>query len=190
MIRGLIRLFLLAYFLMPIISIALVVLTFVQIRNDVTPVIDSANTAITTATTTLEREVRNLGRNFAPLVRTVNGIRSALQKVVNFLRDVVYALIDAVNGLNLACSIGGTACIPKSLNVTLPTLIDFSFIDNISSSLTNITTQVNGVFTTVGTAVSGYISMIVLALVVIVGWLVLTYILFFVMLYKGLWKST
>ena len=190
MIRIVLRLFLLAYFVMPIVSGSLVVLTLAQIRNDVTPIVETARTTISDATSALGNELRNLGSNFAPLVNAVNAIRGALQTVINFLRDIVYTLIDVVNGMNLACSIGGAACIPKSLNVTLPTIIDLSFMDRISANITSVTDELNTVVTTTTSAIASYTSMIALAVLVFVAWMLLTYLLFIVFLYTGLWGRT
>ncbi|MBZ0293620.1 MAG: hypothetical protein K8L99_13720 [Anaerolineae bacterium] len=190
MLRRLLRLFLLAYFLMPAAAGFLVILTFVQIRNDVTPIYESASATISNAANTLNTELSNLGANFAPLASAVNAIRTALQAVLNFLRDTVYTLIDVVNGLNLACSIGGAACIPKSINITLPSLIDLSFINDISNSINQITTQVNQVVSTTTNAISTYTVILVLAVLVFVAWILLTYVLFVIFLYNGLWRST
>ncbi len=189
MLRTILRLFLLAYFVMPLAAGFLVIRTFVQIRDDLTPIYESAGATISAATTTVNNELRNLGRNFAPLADAINGIRNALQVVVNFLRDTVYTLIDVVNGLNLACSIGGAACIPKSINVTLPTLIDLSFINEISAGITDITTEFNHIITTTTTTIGAYTTMLALAVIVFVAWLLLTYLLFFVFLYTGLWRA-
>lgn len=188
MLRTVFRLFLVGYFLMPIVAIGLFVMTFVQIQNDVTPIYRSASTVITNATSVLDQQVQNLGKSLAPLARTVNGIRSALQSVINFLRDTLYTLIDVVNGLNLACSVGNTACIPKALKVTLPTLVDLSFVDTISHNISNITTQINTVVSATTTAINTYVTLLVMGVGVLVIWVVLTYILFFVTLYFGLWK--
>ena len=188
MLRTVLRLFLLAYFVMPLVAGVLVVLTFVQVRDDVTPIYEAASASISRATTALDAELQSLGDHFAPLANAVNAIGRALQTVVNFLRNTVYALIDVVNKLNVACSVGGRACIPKSLNVTLPTLIDLSFVDNISNNITDITTQFNNVITTTTTTISNYATMLALAVIVFVGWMLLTYVLFVVFLYAGLWK--
>lgn len=189
MIWTILRLFLLAYFVMPLVAGFLVIRTFVQIRDDLTPIYESASASISAATTTVNNELRNLGNNFAPLADAVNGIRNALQVVVNFLRDTVYTLIDVVNGINLACSIGGAACIPKSINVTLPTLIDLSFINEISAGITDISTQFNSIITTTTTTIGAYTTMLALAVIVFVAWVLLTYLLFFVSLYTGLWRA-
>jgi hypothetical protein len=190
MLRPIFRLLLLAYFVMPLLSVFLVVLTLVQIRNDVTPVFEAANAAISSASAALENEVRNLGNSFAPLISAVNALRAGLQAVVNFIRDTVYTLIDVVNSINVACSIGRTACIPKSFNITLPTLIDLSFINNISRNITAITTQVNTVITTTTTTITSYAAMLTLAVMLFVAWMLLTYVLFIVFLYSGLWRRT
>jgi hypothetical protein len=190
MLRLILRLFLLAYFVMPVVAGFLVVGTFVQVRNDIAPIFESASATISTATTALENELRNLGNNFRPLVNAVNAIRRALQTIVNFLRDTVYTLIDVVNGINVACSIGRTACIPKSINVTLPTLIDLTFINNISASITDISNEVNTVITTTTTTIGSYVSMLTLAVIMFVAWMLLTYLLFIIFLYTGLWKRT
>ncbi len=189
MIKWIVRLLLVVYFLMPIAAIGLFAQTFVEIRNDVAPVYEAASASITSATNTLNRELSNLGANFAPLASAVNAIRSALQVVVNFIRDTIYTLIDVVNGINLACSVGRTACIPKSINVTLPNLVNLAFIDNISSQINTISNQVNSVVTTTTNALTGYVTLIGLAAAVLIVWIVLTYILFFVLLFTGLWRK-
>ena len=188
MLRAVLRLFLLVYFVMPLGAGLLVILPFIQIRSDIAPIYESASAAISSATTTLQTELRNLGNNFAPLANAVKAIRAALQVVVNFIRDTIYTLIDVVNGINLACSIGRTACIPKSINVTLPNLVDLSFINNISASINNISTQVNTVITTTTTAIGAYVTMLTLAVIVFIAWIALTYLLFIFFLYTGLWK--
>lgn len=188
--RAILRLLLLVYFAMPLVAGLLVVLTFAQIRSDIAPVFETANVAISNATTALSTELHNLGDNFAPLASAVNALRSGLQAVLNFIRGTIYTLIDVVNGINVACSIGRTACIPKSFNIQLPQLIDLSFIDEITASVNDISTQVNTVVTTTTTAIGTYTTMITLALIVFIAWIVLTYILFFLLLYTGLWQRT
>lgn len=188
MLRVVFRLFLVVYFLMPIMAIGLFIVTFVQMQNDVAPVYQSASTAITTATSALNAEVGDLRDSLAPLERTVNDLRAALQTIISFLRDTLYKVIDAVNELNPVCKFGGSACIPKALDVALPTLVDFSFVDRITTNINTITTQVNTVVTTMTTAITTYSAMFVLGAIILGGWLVLTYLLFFVMLYFGLWK--
>lgn len=189
MARGVLRAFLLVYFLMPVATVLFVVLTFVQIRSDIAPIYEAASASITRATHNLNTELSGLSENFRPLADTVNAIRSALQTVINFLRDTVYTVIDVVNGLNLACSIGGAACIPKSLNVTLPTLVDLSFLDDIAANITVITTDLNNVVTTTTSAISAYLAMLLLAVGIFVVWILLSYVLFMVFLYQGLWKN-
>ncbi len=188
MVRLLFRLILIAYFVMPLAAGGLVVGTFVQVRSDVAPVVDAATASISRATTALDNELSDLGSHFQPLVNAVNAIQRALQTVINFLRDTVYTLIDVVNGLNLACSVGRAACIPKSLNVTLPRVIDLSFIDNIAAEISNITTPLNQAITVTTSTLTSYASIIVLAVAVFMVWMALTWVLFVVMLYRGLWK--
>ena len=190
MLRLIFRLILLAYFVLPILAAVLVIQTFVQFRADVTPIYEAASTSIISATNTLDRELRNLGSNFAPLANAINTTRNALQDVLNFGRGTIYTMIDVLNGLNLACSVGRTACIPKSLNFTLPTLVNLTFLNNISNDLNTISTQVNNVVSTTTTAINAYTSMLTLALIAFIAWIVLTYILFFVFLYTNMWKGT
>ena len=190
MLRTMLRLVLIVYFIMPLVAGFLVIRTFTQIRDDITPIYETASTTISTATNALDAQVQRLGDNFKPLTAALNAIQSTLQTIVNFLRDTVYTVIDVVNGLNVACSVGRHACIPKNLNVHLPTLVDLSFIDDIASNISDITGQVNAVVTTTTTAISGYTSMIILAVVVFVAWMLLTYVLFMISLYSGLWRST
>lgn len=154
MLKWILRLLLVVYFLMPIAAIGLFAQTFVQFRSDAAPVYEAASASITSATNTLNRELSNLGANFAPLANAVNGVR-----------DTIYTLIDVVNGINLA------------------------FIDNISSQLNTISTQVNSVVTTTTSALTGYMTLIGLAAAVFIAWIVLTYILFFVLLFTGLWRK-
>ncbi len=190
MLRSALRLILLAYFIMPLVAGFLVIRTFTQIRDDITPIYETASTTISTATDALDTQVQRLGDNFKPLTTALNALQSTLQTIVDFLRNTVYTVIDVVNGLNVACSVGRHACIPKNLNVHLPTLVDLSFIDDIASNISAITGQVNTVVTTTTTTISSYTSMIVLAVAVFVGWMLLTYALFIVSLYSGLWRST
>ncbi len=190
MFRLALRVLLVVYFVLPIAASFLVVQTFAQIHSDVAPVYEAASASITRATSALDHELRNLGANFAPLATAINGIRNALQVVLNFIRDTIYTLIDVVNGINLACSVGGAACIPKSINVTLPTLVDLSFMNDISNHISTISTQVNSVIDTTTTALTSYTTLLALAAIVFVVWIVLTYILFFVFLYTGLWRRT
>jgi hypothetical protein len=189
MLRLIFRLFLLAYFVLPVVAAFLVIQTFVQIRNDVTPIYEAASSSISAVTTSLDHELRTLGSNFAPLASAINSTRNALQEVLNFGRGTIYTMIDVLNALNFACSVGHTACIPKSLNFTLPTLVNLTFIDNISNDISTISTQVNNVVSTTTAAITAYTTMLTLALGAFVAWIVLTYILFFVFLYTNLWKG-
>ncbi len=189
MFRLIFRLFLLVYFVMPIVAGVLIIQTFAQVRSDVTPAYETARATITNATNTLDDIVRDLDEEVEPLVTSVNAARTALQRVLNFIQGTVYTLIDVVNGLNVACSIGGTACIPKSINLTLPAIVDLSFVSDISTNITAITTQVNSVVTTTTTAIASYMTMLTLAVGVLVAWIVLTFLLFVAALYSGLWKQ-
>src|SRR5262245_26125467 len=148
MLRLIFRLFLVVYLVMPIVAGYLVVRTVTQIRDDVAPIYESANRVISSASTTVDRELRNLGSNFAPLANAVNSIRSGLQTVSSFIRDTVYTIIDVVNALNPACNFARTGCISKSFSISIPNLIDFSFLNTISANLNDITTQVNRVVNT------------------------------------------
>ena len=186
--RLIFRLFLLAYFVMPIVAGLLLVQAFTQIRNDVTPIYDAASTSISNASTTLENEVRNLRSSFAPLETAISTIRNALQAVLVFIRDTIYTVIDVVNSINVACSIARAACIPKAFSITLPALVDLSFLETISNQITIISTQVNTVVTTTTTAIDSYATMLTLAVTVFIAWMLLTYLLFFVSLYRGLWR--
>lgn len=190
MFRLIFRLFLIFYFLMPLISLGLIGLTFVQVRGDLLPIYESASATITRATDAVETELQNLGRNFEPLVNAVNSIRDALQTVVTFVRNTIFTLIDVVNSLNPVCNFGGVACIGKSFNVTLPTLINFSFIDNLSASFGEISSSLDTMINRTTEALTAYTTLLVLAGVVFVAWVLLSYLLFFVLLYTGLWRKT
>lgn len=188
--RPLLRLLVVVHILMPVGAALLIIYLFTQIRNDITPLFENATTTISTATNTLNTELSQLGENFEPLANAVNTSQQALQTVLNFLRSTVFTIIDVVNTINPACSIGRTACIGKSLNVTLPTLIDLSFVDEISTSVNTITTQINNVVTGTTQAVSGYTSLLLAALLLFGAWMVSTWILFFVLLYSRMWRQT
>lgn len=189
MFRLIFRLFLIFYFLMPLISLGLIGLTFVQVRGDLLPIYESASATITRATGAVETELQNLGRNFEPLVNAVNSIRDALQAVVTFIRNTIFTLIDVVNSLNPVCNFGGVACIGKSFNITLPTLINFSFIDNLSASFGEISSSLDTMINRTTEALTTYTTLLVLAGVVFVAWVLLSYLLFFVLLYTGLWRK-
>lgn len=180
------RLLLLIYFLMPVIAGVLAVQVVAQIRDDVTPIYESASNRINSAAAILEDEVADLGSNFAPLVNAVNSLRSGLQTVLNFIRNTIYTVIDVVNDLNLACSVGGVSCIAKSINLTLPQIINLNFINTISNQITTITGEVSSVVDTTSSAINGYLSTLTLIVIIFVVWIVLGYILFFVALTR-LW---
>jgi methyl-accepting chemotaxis protein len=186
--RFVIRLFLLAYLVLPVVAGFLLIQTFAQIRDTVTPIFQTASTNISSATATLNQELTSLGSNFAPLAAAVNAARSALQQVLNFIQGTIYTLIDVVNSLNATCSVANVGCIPKSINMTLPSVVNLTFLNNISTSVSTISTEVNTVVNTTTTAINSYTTMLNLIIVLFVGWIVLTYILVFIALYKGLWQ--
>ena len=184
--RLILRLFLLIYFVMPVLALLLIGQIFIQFQNDVAPVYEAASTRIMDASTVLENELMSLGRNFAPLENAIIAIRNALQTLLNFVRDTIYTIIDVVNGINLACSVGGAACIPKSINLTLPPLVDLSFIDNISTQVSTISSEMYAVIETTSAAVTSYTTLLIVALGVFILWIILSFILFYAMLYRGL----
>lgn len=189
MFRLIFRAFLIFYFLMPLIALGLIALTFVQVRGDLLPIYESASTTIASASSAIEEELQGLGRNFEPLVNAVNTIRDALQTVVTFVRNTIFTLIDVVNGLNPICNFGGIACIGKSFDVTLPQLIDFSFIDKLSASFGEISSSLDTLVNRTTEALSTYTTLLVLAGVVFAAWVLLSYLLFFALLYTGLWRK-
>ena len=184
--RLILRLFLLIYFVMPVLALLLIGQIFIQFQNDVAPIYEAASTRIMDASTVLENELMSLGRNFAPLENAIIAIRNALQTLLNFVRDTIYTIIDVVNGINLACSVGGAACIPKSINLTLPPLVDLSFIDNISTQVSTISSEMYAVIETTSAAVTSYTTLLIVALGVFILWMILSFILFYAMLYRGL----
>lgn len=186
--RLILRVFLLVYFVMPIVALLLIGQVFIQFQNDVAPVYEAASTHIMNASTVLENELLRLGQNFAPLESAITAIRNALQAILNFVRDTIYTIIDVVNSINLACSIGGAACIPKAINLTLPPLVDLSFIDNISAQVSTISSQMYNVVNTTTAAINTYTTLLTLAIIVFVAWMLLTVILFYVALIRGLWR--
>jgi hypothetical protein len=189
MLRLLFRVFLLIYLVMPIVAGFLVVRTVTQIRDDVAPIYETANTVISRASTAVDRELRNLGNNFAPLVNAVNSIRNAVQSVATFIQNTVYTIIDVLNA-NPACKITNIGCIPKSFSISLPNLIDLSFLNTISVNLTDITTQVNRVVSTTTTSINSYVTMLTLAVVLLVAWIILSHLLIVRLLFVGLWSQT
>lgn len=188
MLRLVFRLFLLVYFVLPLLAGFLVVQTLLQFRDDVTPVFDAASSAIASASATLEREVRNLRSSFAPLEVAIRVIRDALQALLTFIRDTIYTLIDVVNTINPACSAFRTACIGKAIHITLPQLVDLAFLTTISTQITTISTQINTVVTTTTSAIHTYATLLTLAGVGFGVWGLLTLILFYVTLLRGLWR--
>jgi methyl-accepting chemotaxis protein len=189
MFRLVLRLFLLAYFLMPVIAGGLIIYTVLQVRDDITTVYENASERIADATSGLTTELRDLGDKFQPLANAVNGIRSALVTVRNFLQNTVFTVIDVVNNINVACSIGGRACIPKSFNITIPALLDLSFIDNISDHITEITDEVGAVVSTTTRTITDYAVMLALAVALVVVWMLLSSVLFYVVIYTSLWRA-
>jgi hypothetical protein len=97
-------------------------------------------------------------------------------------------LIDVVNNINVACSIGGRACIAKSFNLTIPALLDLSFIDNISGHITEITDEVSAVVSTTTRTITDYAVMLALAVALVVVWMLLSSVLFYVVIYTSLWR--
>lgn len=188
MFRLVLRLFLLAYFLMPLIAGGLIVFTVLQVRDDLVNVYETASERISDATSGLTSELRDLGSKFQPLVNAVNSVRSALVTVRNFLQNTVFTIIDVVNNINVACSVGGQACIPKSFNLTIPALINLSFIDNISDHITEITDEVSTVVSTTTGALTSYATLLLLAVGVFIAWTLVSGVLFYAVIYKSLWQ--
>ncbi|QPC82665.1 hypothetical protein G4Y79_23755 [Phototrophicus methaneseepsis] len=181
------RFLLIAYFLMPLVALGLVIFCFWQIQSDVAPVFETANQSITTAADAVQREVSDLGENFEPLVDAVNDTRNAVNAIISFFRNTLNAVIAEVNKScfwNGASGCGWSGLPP----ISLPPLVDLSFIDRIGTNLTTITSQLDTVMTTVTTSVSVYMNLLILAVIVIIVWLILSYLLFFVSLYMGLWQ--
>ena len=189
MLRPIIRLLVIAHILMPLGAALLILQMFAQIRSDVTPLFENASSRITRATDALGTELNALGDNFAPLANAVNATQRALQTILNFLRDTVFTVIDVVNTINPACSIGRVGCIGKSLNVQLPTVIDLTFIDEIGANINTVTSEIDAVVSGTTAAISGYSNLLVLALVLFAAWVVTSGVLFYVMLYSNLWRQ-
>lgn len=189
MFRFILRIMLLFYFIMPFAAGFLLIQTFAEIRDDLSPIYNTASTTISNAAEDLEDGLTALSNGFQPLVNAVNSIRSVLQSVVNFLRGTVFTIIDVVNNLNPTCNFAGVACISKNFNPTIPNIVNLSFLEDISDSVSSISTQMSNVVNATTGALNAYMTTLTMAVVVFMLWIVLTGILFYVSIYKNLWQA-
>ena len=182
MFRTLIRIFLIGYIVAPVVAVALLIGTVRDIGDELSPLYDSANRAITTAADDLQTQVQNLRQSFQPLVDAVNALRSGLNSVAGFISDSVNAVIGWVRTASF-----GAIDMPRFRGITIPALVDLSFLNGIADNLNAISTEVSAVVSGTANAVSSGLSALVLVIVVFVGWVALSFILFYVQMFTGLW---
>lgn len=187
LLRMPLRLLLLVYFLMPLISIGILFFMVQQAYSTVEPVVTNATTAISDAAETVEDELSDLGDNFQPLVNTVNATRNALDTVIGFVRGTINGLINTVEDI---CDwIPGISCNWNGLPpINLPSLVDLSFLDRIGNSITSIADNVNAVTTTLTSTIATYQLMILASFGILVLWVILSYFLVNIAIYRSLIK--
>ncbi|MBK8027633.1 MAG: hypothetical protein IPK19_41200 [Chloroflexi bacterium] len=184
MLRWIPRLLLLVYLALPIVVIFLIFSTVQQIQADVEPALATASSAINTAATTLDFELRSMGRNFQPLVNTVNALRAGLNAVASFVSGAINVMVDAVNGLTF-----NTLRIPRFQGITIPPLVDLAFINRIAGSIDTIGGQVAIVATTVTETVNERLQTLTIALVLLVAWMLLGVFLLGLTMFLTLWRD-
>lgn len=182
MVRTIIRIFLISYFVVPMVAVVYLIGTVRTIGEELSPLYDSASRAITTAGEELQDEVQNLQRRFQPLVNTVNSIRSGLDTIAGFISDSVNTVIGWVRSASF-----GSIDIPRFRGITIPALVDLSFLNDIADNFNTISTQVSSVVSGTANAVSSSLSALILVIVVFIGWMLVSYILFFVQTFVTLW---
>lgn len=184
-LRGL----LLIYFLLPLISVGIMLLLVQQIYADVEPVFTTATTAISSAADTVEEELGDLEDNFQPLVNAVNSIRNALSTVINFLRNTVNTVINwAENACNVASPFSNPCNWSGIPAINLPNIVDLSFLEDIGDAISSIATNINNLTSTITTTFATYQLMIWAAFGVLALWVVLSYILINIAIYRSLIK--
>lgn len=180
MLRLLFRLFLIAYGVLPLIAVVLLIMTVRNVQSELTPVYEAASTRITNATDDLRDELRQLRAGFQPLVNAVNSLRSALSTVNNFIRNSVNAVIDWVSDTTF-----GVINIPRFGGITLPSVVNLQFIDNISDSVDEIGDQVSIVVDSTTSTVVTQLEMLTLALIIFGVWVALGPVIMLILVFSG-----
>ena len=143
MARNFLRLFLIAYALLPFVAVILLFTLVRQFEADLSPVYTSASTALNAATDGLRSGVENLEASFQPLVNSINALRSALSTVINFIANTINAIIDWIRTTTF-----GTVSLPRFNAITLPPIVDLSGLEVIADNARVISTQVSLVAST------------------------------------------
>lgn len=182
MFRTIIRILLIGYFVAPVVALAFLIGTIQDMGNQLSPLYESASREISAAAANLQVEFQGLQGSFQPLVNAVNTLRSGLNSIAGFINDSVNAVIGWLRSFTF-----GAINLPRFQGITIPALVDLSFLNEIAEDLSNIGTQVSTVVTGTGNAVAASLSALVLVVVVLILWMIVAYILFIFQTFVGLW---
>ncbi len=180
MLRLLFRLLLIAYGLLPLIAVVLLISTVRTVQSELAPVYETASDRITDATDDLRDELRDLRAGFQPMVNSVNSLRSALSTVNTFISNSVNGVIDWV-----ADTTFDVIRFPRFNGISLPSVVNLTFIDDISDSVDEIGDQVGVVVDTTSDTVMTQLNTLTLALLFFGVWVVLGPVLMLILVFTG-----
>lgn len=180
MLRLLFRLLLIAYALLPLIAVVLLFNSVRAVQSQLAPVYETASERITNATDDLRGELRDLRAGFQPMVNSVNSLRSALSSVNTFINNSVNGVIDWVAEFTL-----NVVRFPRFSGLSLPSVVNLSFIDDISDSVDEIGDEVGSVIDTTGATVMAQLDMLTWALLILAVWVVLGPVLMLILVLSG-----
>lgn len=182
MLRTLFRIILVIYFAVPVIALVFLVGTVQGIGSELSPLYESASQRISTAAESLQTEIQNIRQRFQPLVNAVNTLRSGLNSIAGFINNSVNAVIGWIRDASF-----GTVNLPRFQGITIPALVDLSFLDEIANDVNAISTEVTAIASGTVNAVTSSLSALILVVVVLVLWMIVAYILFIIQTFVGLW---
>jgi len=180
MLRLLFRLLLIAYALLPLIAVALLISSVRTVQSELAPVYETASDRISDATDDLRDELRDLRAGFQPMVNSVNSLRSALSTVNTFINNSVNGVIDWV-----ADTTFDVITFPRFNGISLPSVVNIGFIDDISDSVDEIGEEVETVIDTTGDTVMTQLNTLTTALIILAAWVVLGPVLMLILVLSG-----
>ena len=170
MLRLLFRLLLIAYGLLPLIAVVLLISTVRTVQSELAPVYETASDRITDATDDLRDELRDLRAGFQPMVSTVNTfISNSVNGVIDWVADTTFDVIR----------------FPRFNGISLPSVVNLTFIDDISDSVDEIGDQVGVVVDTTSDTVMTQLNTLTLALLFFGVWVVLGPVLMLILVFTG-----
>lgn len=180
MLRFFFRLLLIAYAVLPLIAVVLLLNSVRTVQSQLAPVYETASERISDASDDLRDELRDLRAGFQPMVNSVNSLRSALSTVNSFINNSVNGVIDWV-----ADTTFDVVRFPRFNGISLPAVVNLSFIDDISDHVDAIGDEVGSVIDTTGAAVTAQLDALTWALLILAAWVVLGPVLMLILVLSG-----